>query len=165
MLEVVLDTNVLVSAFRSSLGASYQLLQTLERGTWRPVISPALAFEYEAVLKRGATGSNPTLQDVDEFVEYLCSRSRLVQIYFRWRPTLPDPDDDRILEVAVRTSRAAEVAAEEHVSVEELFAAAFEERVLEFERLKDRAAKGSYEKFRQVMSKVPPAEPAEYDRL
>ena len=61
--------------------------------------------------------------------------------------------------------RAAEVAAEENVSIEGLFAAAFEERVLEFERLKDRAAKGSYEKFRQVMSKVPPAEPAEFDRL
>ena len=29
--------------------------------------------------------------------------ARLVQIYFHWRPTLPDPDDDRILEVAVRT--------------------------------------------------------------
>jgi hypothetical protein len=50
------------------------------------------------------------------------------------------------------------VAAAEDVSVEELFAAAFEERVLEFERLKERAAKGSYEKFRQVMSKVPPTE-------
>jgi hypothetical protein len=61
--------------------------------------------------------------------------------------------------------RAEEVAAVEKVSVEELFAAAFEERVLEFERLKDRAAKGSYEKFLQVMSKIPPAEPAEYDRL
>jgi hypothetical protein len=61
--------------------------------------------------------------------------------------------------------RAAEVAAAENVSVEELFATAFEERVLEFERLKDRATTGSYEKFREVMSKVPPAEPAEYDRL
>jgi len=71
MIEVVLDTNVLVAAFRSSLGASYRLLQTLE--------------------------------DIDDFIEYLCSRSRLVQIYFRWRPTLPDPDDDRILEAAVRT--------------------------------------------------------------
>lgn len=60
---------------------------------------------------------------------------------------------------------AVEVAAAENVSVEELFAAAFEERLLEFERLKDRAAKGSYEKFRQVMSKVPPVEPAEYDRF
>lgn len=61
--------------------------------------------------------------------------------------------------------RAAEVAAVERVSIEELFASAFEERVLEFERLKERAAKGSFEKFLQVMSKVPPNEPPEHDRL
>ncbi|HWB96992.1 MAG TPA: putative toxin-antitoxin system toxin component, PIN family [Bryobacteraceae bacterium] len=103
MIEIVLDTNVLVAAFRSSLGASYRLLQTLEKRVWCPVISPALAFEYEAVLKRGTGEAGLTLEDVDEFIEYLCSRSRLVQIYFRWRPTLPDPNDDRILEVAVRT--------------------------------------------------------------
>jgi len=27
----------------------------------------------------------------------------LVQIFYRWRPILPDADDDRILEVAVRS--------------------------------------------------------------
>jgi putative PIN family toxin of toxin-antitoxin system len=103
VIEVVLDTNVLVAAFRSSLGASYKLLQTLESRVWRPVISPALAFEYEAVLKRGASETDLTLGDIDDFVEYLCSRSRLVQIYFHWRPALRDPNDNRILEVAVRT--------------------------------------------------------------
>ena len=61
--------------------------------------------------------------------------------------------------------RAVEVAAAENVSVEDLFAAAFQERLLELERLKERAAKGSYENFRRVMSKVPPGEPAERDRL
>lgn len=61
--------------------------------------------------------------------------------------------------------RAAELAAQENVSVEELIAATFEERLVEFERLKDRAASGSYEKFRRVMSKVPPVEPPEYDRI
>jgi putative PIN family toxin of toxin-antitoxin system len=106
MIEVVLDTNVLVAAFRSSLGASYQLLQTLEEGRWRPVISPTLAFEYEAVLKRGVAEMGLTLQDIDDFIDYLCSRSKLVQIYFRWRPALRDPDDDRILEVAVRAQSA-----------------------------------------------------------
>ena len=103
MIEVVIDTNILVAAFRSSLGASYQLLQTLEQRRWRPVISPTLAFEYETVLKRGVPEMGLTLQDIDDFIEYLCSRSNLVQIYFRWRPALRDPDDDRILEVAVRT--------------------------------------------------------------
>ena len=103
MIDVVVDTNVLVAAFRSSLGASYRLLQTIEGRQWRPVISPALALEYESVLKRGAGDWGVSLGDGDDFTEYLCSRARLVQIYFRWRPMLPDPDDDRILEVAVRT--------------------------------------------------------------
>jgi predicted nucleic acid-binding protein len=103
VIEVVVDTNVLVAAFRSSLGASYRLLQTVEQRRWRPVISPALALEYESVLKRGVEELGLTLVDIDDFTEYLCSRARLVQIYFRWRPMLPDPDDDRILEGAVRT--------------------------------------------------------------
>jgi predicted nucleic acid-binding protein len=99
----LIDTNILVAAFRSSLGASYKLLQTLEQRRWRPVISPALALEYESVLKRAVGESGLSAPDIDDFLEYLCSRARLVQIYFRWRPMLPDPDDDRILEVAVRT--------------------------------------------------------------
>jgi len=103
VIDVVVDTNVLVAAFRSSLGASYRLLQTLEGRQWRPVISPAVALEYEAVLKRDVAGLGLSLVDIDDFTEYLFSRARLVQIYFRWRPMLPDPDDDRILEVAVRT--------------------------------------------------------------
>ena len=61
--------------------------------------------------------------------------------------------------------RAIEIAAAENVSVEELFASVFEARIVEFERLKDKAARGSYEKFRKVMAKVPAAEPPEHDRL
>ena len=60
---------------------------------------------------------------------------------------------------------AKQIAAAENVSVEELFASAFEKRILEFERLKEKAARGSYEKFRQVMAKVPAVEPTELDRL
>jgi hypothetical protein len=61
--------------------------------------------------------------------------------------------------------RASEVAAAEHLSVDELFASAFEERILEFERLKEKALRGSYEKFLRVMAKLPAAEPSEQDRL
>jgi predicted P-loop ATPase/GTPase len=61
--------------------------------------------------------------------------------------------------------RAVDIAAQENVTIEELFASAFEERILEFERLRERAARGSYEKFLKVMDKVPAVEPADYDRL
>ena len=61
--------------------------------------------------------------------------------------------------------RAAEVAAVEGRSVEEVFASAFEQKVLELERLKEKASRGSYEKFQRVMAKVPAVEPPDYDRL
>ena len=61
--------------------------------------------------------------------------------------------------------QASEIAAAENVSVDELFASAFEERLLELERLKEKAARGSYEKFMRVMAKVPAVEPPDFDRL
>jgi hypothetical protein len=60
--------------------------------------------------------------------------------------------------------RATEVAAAENISVDDLFASAFEERLLEFERLKEKASRGSYEGFLRVMSLVPAVEPPEFDR-
>ena len=61
--------------------------------------------------------------------------------------------------------RAAEVAAEAKIPVEDLFASALEDRLLELERLKEKAARGSHKKFQRVLSKVPAVEPPEYDRL
>jgi hypothetical protein len=61
--------------------------------------------------------------------------------------------------------RASEIAAAEKFSVDDLFASAFEERLLELERLKEKASHGSYEKFLRVMSKIPAVEPPESDRL
>jgi predicted nucleic acid-binding protein len=51
MYQVVIDTNVLVTALRSRLGASYLLLSHLGSAKWRPNLTVALALEYEAILK------------------------------------------------------------------------------------------------------------------
>ncbi len=61
--------------------------------------------------------------------------------------------------------RAVEIAAHENIPVEELFASVFEKCLIEFEHLKKRAERGSYENFVRVMDKVPAVEPPEYDRL
>jgi hypothetical protein len=44
-------------------------------------------------------------RDIGDFMEHLSSRSKVVQIYFHWRPALRDRDDDRILEVWSECSR------------------------------------------------------------
>jgi predicted nucleic acid-binding protein len=48
--QVVMDTNVLITATKSSLGASYKLLSLLDSEKFKLNISVPLLFEYEEVL-------------------------------------------------------------------------------------------------------------------
>jgi hypothetical protein len=61
--------------------------------------------------------------------------------------------------------KAAEIAESQHVSVDDVFAAAFVDQLAARERLGRRAAQGNHEKFLAVLDKVPDTEPQDYDRL
>lgn len=100
-MKIVIDTNVLVSALKSSNGASYKLISILPNLQFISVISVPLVIEYEAVLKRVDLPSQITNEDIEDFIDYICGMSEHQDIYFLWRPFLPDPFDDHILEVAV----------------------------------------------------------------
>ncbi len=54
MLRAVMDTNVLYSALRSRLGASFAVLLALRHDRWRAVLSNHLLHEYEEILKAHA---------------------------------------------------------------------------------------------------------------
>jgi predicted nucleic acid-binding protein len=72
MREIVLDTNVLVAAFRSKRGASYQLVRLIGLADWRLNVSVALALEYEDVLKRkDMLQEGITEAEVDAFLDYV----------------------------------------------------------------------------------------------
>ena len=101
MVRVVLDSNVLVSALRSRRGASFQLVKLLRRGRFEVALSVPLALEYEAVLRRHATELRLARDEADGLVDYLCDVGYRQPIHFLWRPTLADPRDEFILELAV----------------------------------------------------------------
>lgn len=100
-MNIVLDTNVLFSAMRSSLGSSHCLLQKIDHNALQLHLSTPLVLEYEAVLKRNL--SINTL-DVDAVVDYLCQIAEKHGIFYLWRPILRDPKDDHILELAVKAN-------------------------------------------------------------
>ncbi|HXM40495.1 MAG TPA: hypothetical protein VN924_04540 [Bryobacteraceae bacterium] len=60
--------------------------------------------------------------------------------------------------------KAVEIAESHHLSVDEVFASAFAEQIAEWERLQQRASRGSREKFLAVLDKVPDVEPEDFDR-
>jgi putative PIN family toxin of toxin-antitoxin system len=99
---VVIDTNVLVAGLRSRNGTSFRLLKLIGGGHFEIAISVPLVLEYEAVLQRQLPFMEPlTTTDISDFIDYLCAVGKEFNIYYLWRPTLSDPKDEMVLEVAV----------------------------------------------------------------
>ncbi|MBC7853229.1 MAG: putative toxin-antitoxin system toxin component, PIN family, partial [Pirellulaceae bacterium] len=99
--NIVVDTNVLIAALRSDRGSSNELLLQSGDGEFKICLSVALMLEYEDVCKRQASQLSLTLADIDDILDYIYSVSELTTVHFRWRPSLSDPGDDMILELAV----------------------------------------------------------------
>ncbi len=97
--QIILDTNVLLTALKSSRGSSYRLLTLVDSGRFQLNISTPLVAEYEEVLRREMPNINGT-----DIIDYLCVVANRHKIFYLWRPVLKDPDDDFILELAVKCS-------------------------------------------------------------
>jgi putative PIN family toxin of toxin-antitoxin system len=98
--KVIFDTNVLFSALYSRLGVSFELLSRVGQANFELQLSAPLVAEYEAVLKRGGLQLNP--EQIDAVIDHLCAHGVHHEIFYLWRPVLKDPDDDFLLELAVK---------------------------------------------------------------
>jgi len=74
--RAVMDTNVLVAAFRSRTGASFEIFQRLRHEEWTAILSNHLVYEYEEILKQDEALSL-SLDDVDKNLNHLRSRRRV----------------------------------------------------------------------------------------
>ena len=97
----MLDTNILVSALRSRLGASHRLLLSVGDNRLQIQLSVSLLLEYEAAIKNPNCGIKLSSTEKDDILDYLCSEARHCKVHYLWRPCLKDPGDDMVLEVAV----------------------------------------------------------------
>ena len=98
---VVLDTNVLYAGLWSRVGASFRVLELVLDERVRPALSVPLVLEYEMVLKREAEALDLAPRDIDALLDHLCAVGHQQRIHFLWRPTLRDPRDELVLELAV----------------------------------------------------------------
>lgn len=100
---MVLDSSVVISAFRSRQGASYRLLGLVSERRLVPLATPALFLEYEEVLKRPEQRhvSGLTLGQVDAVLSALAAAIEPVDVHFAWRPQLVDSDDEMVFDAAI----------------------------------------------------------------
>lgn len=103
MPTVVLDTNILVAAMLRGAGAARAALRACLRGCWQPAVGPALLSEYEDVLGRSELFVSSVLSAAqrNELLDDFLSRCRWVEVFYAWRPNLPDEADNHLIELAV----------------------------------------------------------------
>jgi putative PIN family toxin of toxin-antitoxin system len=99
--RVVLDTNVVVAGLRSRRGASFRVLAEVGTGRFEIALSVPLVLEYEDVLRRGNVVKGLSGAAIDALLDYFCSTAHRQPIFYLWRPLLPDPKDDLVLELTV----------------------------------------------------------------
>ena len=99
----MLDTDVLVAAFRSDAGASRRVLEAARAHRFHLLLSVPLMLEYESVLTRpeNLAASRASREDVSVVLDELASVGKRVELMIRIRPMLPDPDDEMVLETAI----------------------------------------------------------------
>jgi len=95
----------MVAALRSDAGASRRLLEwALERRRgFTVIVSVPLLIEYEAVLTRPdhLRAASLSVAEVEALLDAVAAIAEPVRLAYLWRPTLPDMDDDMVLEAAV----------------------------------------------------------------
>ena len=102
-MRYLLDTNVLVAAFRSRSGASNAIVRRALRGDLPLVVHQKLVYEYSDVLSRPDILAETGLAwaDVELVLAHLVASAHDVEVRYLWRPNLKDEADNFILEIAV----------------------------------------------------------------
>jgi len=100
--QVVIDTNVVIAGLRSRNGSAFHLLGLVGSERFKINLSVPLILEYEEVLLRELPNLAINASDVQDFLDFHCAVATHHQIFFLWRPFLPDPKDDMVLELAVK---------------------------------------------------------------
>ena len=101
-LQIVVDTNVIVAGLRSNRGSAFQLLKLIGTGKFTINISVPLILEYQDVLLRQLSVLGLSKEDISDLIDYFCSVGQQHEIFYLWRPTLRDPEDEMLLELAVK---------------------------------------------------------------
>ena len=105
-IQIVIDTNVLVAAYRSRYGASYALVSRMGDPLFQINVSTALLYEYEAKLKNEVVrAGGRDFESQETFLDYLAAIAIRRRIYFRFRAEFVDSEDQFVVDLAI-ASRA-----------------------------------------------------------
>jgi putative PIN family toxin of toxin-antitoxin system len=101
-LRVVLDTNVVFEGLAKQQGSCGVVIDAWLAGLLRVYVSDTLVYEYTDVLSRKL--STRRWERAKIALATLLQNARFVAIYYTWRPSSPDPADDKVIDCAMNVN-------------------------------------------------------------
>ena len=116
-MNVVLDTNVLVSALLSRSGSPAEIVRRWEAGQFEVLLSPVLMREVERVLRypRVADRLSWSEETRQAFLRRLGAVAVLVDPDFQLKILAENPDDNRVVECALTGGAAFIITGDQHL--------------------------------------------------
>ncbi|MEZ4732298.1 MAG: putative toxin-antitoxin system toxin component, PIN family [Caldilineaceae bacterium] len=102
LLRVVLDTNVVFQGLTKQGGVCGTIINAWFHSFIHVCVTDALAYEYVDVLSRKLTAAR--YQDIATTLATLLSSVDVITIYYRWRPSSPDPGDELVIDCAMNAN-------------------------------------------------------------
>ena len=110
MARIVLDTNVLVAAAYSETSASRQIVEGCLVGELELVLSLEMRREYDHIIHRAVRRKN-----YHEKLFKLMDQAIMVKVLLRQRFVPDDPDDDKVVGLALAADAIAIITNDEHL--------------------------------------------------
>ena len=85
------------------------MVNVVGTGRFEIELSVPLALEYEAVGRRVLPDTTVSEPAFEALLDFMCRSAGRREVFFTWRPCLPDPADDMVLELAVAAGGATVV--------------------------------------------------------
>jgi predicted nucleic acid-binding protein len=85
------------------------LLHRVANGIIRPLTTPAFFLEYKDVLQRPEhlRAFGISIAEIDQYLDGFAAVVHPVEVHYRWRPQLPDPNDELVFEAAINGGATA----------------------------------------------------------
>ena len=119
-MQVVIDTNIIVSALLNTKGACYVFLDRVFAGTYDVVVSEDIISEYDDVLRRSQFGFDK--EDVDFIIKWFRDNALMVEVNENsYRPDEVIDEKDIPFYVTAKATKSRLVTGNiKHYPIEEL---------------------------------------------
>jgi putative PIN family toxin of toxin-antitoxin system len=103
MINLVIDTNILVAALQKEGNSARRILRLCLLGEYQAIIGAALFAEYEDVLSRDVLFEKSVLNKLEreQVFNGFLSVCKWCEVFYAWRPNLPDEADNHLIELAI----------------------------------------------------------------